>query len=374
MPVGFARTSRTKTLDFNDTMIDFSFEKLRTIGLTQYVANQIGASEAAPGNGCLMRITETQRDWFTLHDGDTLHRVRALPRLLHSLQAQEAGLAIGDWVVVETHDDNERWIAARLPPVTLIARRANDGRRQLLASNVDTALLAMGLDDDFSLRRMERYIAMVRASEVAPVAVLTKADIGTDVDARIAQMRERLPHSVPIVAVNALSDAARIELAPWLGAGQTLVLLGSSGAGKSTLTNTLTDDESQLTGAVRDGDGRGRHTTTAGSLHQCPGGACIIDTPGLRTWRPDADGQALAATFDDIAALSAQCQFRDCRHEGEPGCAVREQVPADRLLNFQKLLRDAQRSQQTPLDRIAQRSKWKVLGKAGDARARDKRM
>ncbi|MEO7391589.1 MAG: ribosome small subunit-dependent GTPase A [Ramlibacter sp.] len=355
-------------------MIDIHFENLRHIGLSQYVANHLGACASASPNALrLMRIVETQRDWFTLHDGEAQHRARAAPRLLQALQQHGVGLTVGDWVLAEIHDGLELWIAERLPPVTLIARRANDGRRQPLASNVDTALLAMGLDDDFSPRRMERYIALVRASDVAPVVVLTKADIGIDVEVRIAEMRQRLPASVPLVAVNGMSAQARLELAPWLGAGQTLVLLGSSGAGKSTLTNTLTGEPLQDTGPVRLGDGRGRHTTTARSLHQCPEGACIIDTPGLRTWRPDADADALAAAFDDIAFLSAQCQFRDCRHQGEPGCAVRAGVDGDRLRNYGKLLRDAERGEQSPLERIRQRGKWKALGKAGNARARGKR-
>jgi ribosome biogenesis GTPase len=265
------------------------------------------------------------------------------------------------------------WIVARLPPVTQIARRTNDGRRQPLASNVDTALLVMGLDADFNPRRMERYIAIVRASGVAPVAVMSKVDLGQEALQRVAQLRERLPKDVPIVAVDGTRPAARLELQPWLGAGQTLVLLGSSGAGKSTLTNTLLRTATQQTGDVRLGDGRGRHTTTARSLHRCDDGACIIDTPGLRTWRPDADGQALAATFDDVQALAQGCRYRDCRHEGEPGCAVREEVPEDRLRNYQKLLRDAERGERTPLQRIALRRKWKAIGKQGGDRAKEKR-
>lgn len=363
----------SEDLEYDDTMIDIHFEKLRPIGLTHAITNLLYAVHPAASQAQLMRITEAQRDWYGLHDGQAEHRARALQKLLHALELEGTGLTVGDWVLVEAHANDELWIAARLPPVTQIARRANDGRRQPLASNIDTALLVMGLDADYNPRRMERYIAMVQASGVAAVAVLTKADIGFDVQERLEQLRRRLPAQVAVVAVNGLSEDAGTQLAPWLGEGQTLVLLGSSGAGKSTLTNTLMHEPTQQTGGVRKGDGRGRHTTTARSLHQCPGGTCIVDTPGLRTWRADADEEALAATFEDIEAHAARCRFRDCRHEGEPGCAVRAQVDEDRLLNYHKLLRDARRGQQSPLERAAQRSKWKALGKAGEARAREKR-
>jgi ribosome biogenesis GTPase len=296
-----------------------------------------------------------------------------LPRLLQGLNAQADALTVGDWVIAQPDTAGDWWVAERIEPVTQIARRANDGRRQPLASNVDTALLVMGLDADFNLRRIERYVAMVRACDVAPVVVLTKADISPDARARTAQVCARLPATVPVFAVNGLEAHARRELAAWLHTGYTLVVLGASGAGKSTLTNTLIGGFEQATGAVRKSDGRGRHTTTSRSLHRCVDGACIIDTPGLRTWRPDADEQSLAATFEDVQSLALQCQFRDCRHQDEPGCAVRSGVDADRLLNYQKLLRDAERADQTPLGRIALRRKWKALGKAGAQRSKEKR-
>ncbi|NHZ62995.1 ribosome small subunit-dependent GTPase A [Massilia genomosp. 1] len=352
-------------------MIHIDFESLRTIGLTQSVASQLATIDQAPEGTRLVRVTQVHRDWAVIHDGVAESRARSRNKLVQSLQAGDAALAVGDWVLAEPHAHGEQWLSERLAPLTHIARRASDGRRQSLASNVDTALLVMGLDHDFKLRRLERYLALAESSGVEPVVVLTKADIGLDVDERMRQLAERLPRRVQAFALNALGDEPARILAPWLAPGQTLILLGTSGAGKSTLTNALSSSH-QETGGVRRGDNRGRHTTTARSLHQCPSGACIIDTPGLRSWQPDADEEALAASFDDIGELARHCQFRDCAHEEEPGCAVRGAVDPDRLLNYRKLLRDARRSQQTPLDRIAARNKWKVVIKAHNAKTRQR--
>lgn len=343
-------------------MIDFDFASLRAIGLTQAIAAELPSLGDQPPGTCLARITEVHRDWTTVHDGASEHAARTL--------GTGEPLAVGDWVLVQVHANGEYWISARVPPTTHLARRSSSGRRQSLASNIDTALLAMGLDHDFNLRRMERYIALVRTAGIAAVAVLTKADIGNSVGERMQELRGRLPASVPAFAINAHDPGDVLD--PWLGAGQTLVLLGTSGAGKSTLTNALTDS-GQRTGGVRRGDSRGRHTTTSRSLHLCPGGACIIDTPGLRTWSPDAGEEAIAASFEDIDALAEHCQFRDCSHGEEPGCAVRSAVDSDRLRNYHKLLREARRSQQTPLERIAERAKWKVLMKEAGLRGKQKR-
>ena len=344
-------------------MIEIDFALLRRIGLTQTIAAQL---HQYPDDAQLARITEIQRDWITVHDGHGEFRARALPAL------RDEHLAVGDWVLGTTRDHDEHWLSALVPPTTHIGRRGNDGRHHRLVSNVDTALLVMGLDHDFNPRRLERYIAIAQTAGVRPVVVLSKADIGHDVAQRVAQLRQRLPAGIPVLAINGTSDDAAHQLAPWLEAGQTLVMLGTSGAGKSTLTNTLAQ-AGQQTGGVRKGDGRGRHTTTSRSLHRCAGGACIIDTPGLRSWQPDTDEAGLAASFEDIEALAARCQFRDCRHSGEPGCAVRGAVDADRLHNYHKLLREARRGQQTPLDRIAEVAKWKVLQRAAQGRSKDKR-
>lgn len=358
-------------------MLHIDIDVLRTIGLNNLTAGHLAALDTTPTMRP-MRIAAIHGEWMTVHDGHADRQARALPRLLTALADEEDALAVGDWVAVDDLD-GEQWIALRAAPLTQVARRANDGRRQVLASNIDTALLVMGLDLDFNLRRLERYIAVVQSAEIAPVVVLTKADIATDVDEKVAEVQRRLQAGIAVLAINGSSGAAAAALQPWLGAGQTLCLLGASGTGKSTLTNTLIAALNdvpgtgvQETSGTRKGDGRGRHTTTARSLHRCAGGACIVDTPGLRTWRPDADEKTLAATFDDIADLAQHCQFRDCQHELEPGCAVRVGVDPDRLANYHKLLRDARRGAQTPLDRIAERAKWKVIVKSVQRRQREK--
>jgi len=351
------------------------FERLRLIGLAPALIQQLAFHPAPAAAPALMRVTEVQREGLTLHDGHDEHAARLLPALRNELAVQADALAVGDWAWAGRNALGEWWVHQRLPPLNQLARRLHDGRdkvtRVVIVSNVDTALLVMGLDADFSRRRLERYAALVRLAGVPAVVVLTKRDLladAADATDRLRRVQDVLPHDVPALAVNALGDEPRAALARWLQPAQTLVLLGSSGAGKSTLTNALTGREGQLTGGNRAGDGRGRHTTTARSMHVTPTGACIIDTPGLRTLRLDGDAQALGGAFDDIAQWSLQCRFRDCRHEAEPGCAVREHVGPERLRNHGKLLREAQRDTLTALERKAQVQTWKARGR--DARMR----
>lgn len=357
------------------------FETLRPIGLTGAVMQQLAALGAAGDDdpGALMRVTEVQREGAALHDGQYEHAARQLPALRAALAAGGDALAVGDWVLARRNALGEWWVHERVPPLNQLARRLHDGRdkveRVVIVSNVDTALLVMGVTEDFSLRRLERYVALVRLAGVGAVVVLSKRDLAVPalVEGRLTQVRALLPADVEAVAVDATGHEPRQALAPWLDAGRTLVMLGTSGAGKSTLTNALLGDAVQDTGGNRRGDGRGRHTTTSRSLHVVPGGACIIDTPGLRTLRLDGDEQRLGAVFEDIAALAPRCRFRDCRHEDEPGCAVRDGVAAERLRNFHKLQREAARDTLSALQRKAQVSQWKARSKAARARLQAKR-
>jgi ribosome biogenesis GTPase / thiamine phosphate phosphatase len=365
--------------------------RLQAIGLAPQMAQQAQHAqqtkqaqaqrpEAAPPPA-LMRVAEVQREGLTLHDGEAEHAARLLPALRQSLAAVGDALAVGDWIFARRNSYGEWWVAERLPPMNQLARRLHDGRdkveRTVIVSNVDTAMLVMGLDHDYNLRRLERYVALVRLAGVTPLVVLTKADLGGEAGNIVAQRLEAaqalLPAGALAVALNALSDAPQRELSPWLGPGQTAVMLGSSGAGKSTLTNALVGAAVQRIGANRSDDSRGRHTTTARALHRAAAGGCIIDTPGLRTLRLDGDADALTQVFDDIATHAQRCHFRDCRHQGEPGCAVRGAVGEERLRNWHKLQREARRDTLSALERKVQLSVWKSRSRGAQQRLRVKR-
>ncbi len=356
------------------------FGRLQAIGLNNALlqaAMRATTAAAPPGAAALVRVVEVQRESLTVHDGRAALPARQLPALRQALAAQADALAVGDWAWACRNPLGEWWLHERVAPLNQLARRLHDGRdkveRVVIVSNVDTALLAMGLDHDVSLRRLERFVSLARMVGVEPVVVLTKADLFDDADWRREQVHTLLRGQVPVLALDGTAATSREALRPWLRPAHTLVLLGSSGAGKSTLTNTLSGAEVADTGANRAGDSRGRHTTTARSLHTTPQGACLIDTPGLRTLRLDTDAEAVQAAFGDIATLASQCRFRDCRHQGEPGCAVMGSVDDARLRNFHKLQREAARDQMTALERKAMVQQWKARSRAGRRRAEDKR-
>ncbi|MFN8202639.1 MAG: ribosome small subunit-dependent GTPase A [Solirubrobacteraceae bacterium] len=237
----------------------------------------------------------------------------------------------GDWVAL----DSAGAIAALLPRRGRIARRAAGPAtaEQLLAANVDLALVVEPLPEP-NARRAERFAVLAEAGGVPPLVVLTKADLDEDAHLTAARLARRLGIT-DAFAVSAPHGDGIAPLRALLEPGTTAVVLGPSGAGKSTLVNALLCAERQATGAIREHDGRGRHTTVARELITLPGGALIIDTPGLREvglWEP--------AGFADVEATATACRFADCRHESEPGCAVRDAVDPDRLDAWRKLQRE----------------------------------
>jgi ribosome biogenesis GTPase len=281
---------------------------------------------------------------------------------------------VGDWVVLEPTGV----IGSILPRRTAFRRMATDASRrgaalddeQVMAANIDVALLVAGLDNDFNLRRIERYLAVAWSSEVQPVVVLNKADLADDVDGRLVAVEAVAP-GVPTLPVSARTGEGLDSLRAHLRPGRTAAILGSSGVGKSTLVNALLGEERQRTGEVREDDSRGRHTTTHRELFQLPGGSLLVDTPGIRALEVIGAEEGVEVAFDDVADFASACRFSDCRHEGEPGCAVRMAIhegrlSEDRLASARKLERELARvaRESDPRARAEHRRRWRVIQKS----------
>lgn len=249
--------------------------------------------------------------------------------------------AVGDWVLVEP---GTNLLVRRLDRKSVLKRRTGHGIEQLAAANVDTLFIVTSCNADFNPARLERYLALANEAGTTPVIILTKADLADDPDDYVVQARA-LQRDLPVVMLNPKTDDVAAKLAAWTRAGQTVALVGSSGVGKSTLVNTLAgrgETAPQVTGGIREGDDKGRHTTTSRSLHAIAGGGWVIDTPGMRTLHVSDVASGLDTLFAEITELAPLCKFRNCTHTHEPGCAVLAAVKAgtldgDRLDRWRKL-------------------------------------
>jgi ribosome biogenesis GTPase / thiamine phosphate phosphatase len=310
------------------------------------------ALAALPDPGlAAQRVVSADRRGVRTSDGAAEVAAVVPGKLRHRARSRDLPV-VGDWVAVR-REGGAVVIVAVLPRRSELARRDPDQRsEQVLAANVDLAVLVMGLDGDFNLRRLERYVALVRSAAVTPVVVLSKADLTSEAAARTSEVEAAFP-GVPVLALALLAPGAERAIEPLLPPGATAVLLGSSGAGKSTLLNALVGHPVARTGSVREHDSRGRHTTTTRQLFTLPGGALAIDTPGIRELELLDAASGMADAFPELLDLGAHCRFRDCRHIDEPGCAVRKAVEegrasGERVDAFRKLAAELARNARAP--------------------------
>jgi ribosome biogenesis GTPase len=315
------------------------------------------------------RVVAEERGQFLVHDGSTTLAASVSGRLRYESGGDPLAFpSVGDWVVAAPNGGGTATIHGLMPRRSAIVRRAPSDHStgaQVLAANVDVVFIVSSLNAEMNLRRLERYLAVAWESGALPVVVLSKADLDDDVAGHLVAAAAVAP-GVEVVAASAVSgegiEAVRAHLAP----GRTVAFIGSSGVGKSTLVNALAGRELLTTAGIREDDARGRHTTTRRQLVPLAEGL-VIDTPGMRELGL-LDGDGLATAFDDVERTAAGCRFNDCRHQSEPGCAVRAalargDLDPDRFRAYRKLEREANRAElaNDAVARKAERRRWTSL-------------
>jgi ribosome biogenesis GTPase / thiamine phosphate phosphatase len=346
-------------------MSDSTFTTLQALG---WDAAWAEAFAALPTQIALVpaRVMAAHKEIYTLHTGNEEVLAQPTGNLRYSTNSAAGLPATGDWVAVQVVRGGRAAIHHVLARRTRFSRKipGNRSAEQVVAANVDTIFVVMSLDHDFSPRRLERYLVSAWESGARPVIVLNKADTCDRVVELLSQAEAAAP-GADVHVVSALDTATLEPLRAYAPCSKTVALLGSSGVGKSTLVNALLGKQALRTAEVRARDSKGRHTSSRRELLRLPDGGLLLDTPGMRELQLWSAGD-LAGTFADIAEASSRCRFRDCQHRHEPGCAVRAEVPHDRLDSFHRLRRELHHLE-LRTDAVAsslEKKKWKAIHKA----------
>ena len=318
----------------------------------------------------LGRVVIEYKNSYILHTATGELAAEITGKLRHEASLPQDFPAVGDWVVIKVREDSHRaMIHSILPRKSKFARKAAGSKteEQIIATNIDTVFIVSGLDQDFNVRRIERYLVLAWDSGADPVIILNKADLCADIDQRLDEVEE-VGIGVPIIVISATNNQGLEELNQYLKPGRTVALLGSSGVGKSTITNQLVGKEIHQVQDVRQDDSNGRHTTSHRELIILPSGGLLIDTPGMRELQIWLVNDSLKDTFTDIETLAQNCRFRDCSHEGEPGCAVQEAIATGvlnrkRFLSYQKLQKELNylATKQDKKAYLEEKEKWKKI-------------
>lgn len=297
---------------------------LAELGWKPFFSEQVSSEEQADCHP--VRVMAVHRGKIAVAGFGPL---RLIPPSVRGADTEEYRPAVGDWLLL----NRETLLIVRiLDRASLFKRRppAKGRALQLIAANVDTVFIVASCNQDFSPPRIERYLVLAREVGVTPVVVLTKIDL-TDEPETFAQAARALQPGLLVETVNARDPASAARLSAWCGPGETVALLGSSGVGKSTLVNTLRGSDSIATQAVREDDGKGRHTTTVREMHRLDHGGWLLDTPGMRELQLTDAAEGIADVFEDIVELALTCRFTNCGHGAEPGCAIQAALTAGTL-------------------------------------------
>lgn len=319
------------------------------------------------------RVAIEYRNTYILYTENGELSAEVTGKLRHRASQAQDFPAVGDWVVISVREpERQATIHEILPRKSKFSRKTVGSKmeEQIVATNIDTVFLVSGLDGDFNPRRIERYLILAWESGANPVIVLNKSDLCNSLEKCLAEV-EAVALGVPIVFLSATNHQGLDALKPYLQLGQTVALLGSSGVGKSTITNQLQGTSVQAVQAVRQGDDRGRHTTTHRELILLSAGGLIIDTPGMREIQIWAGDEGLQETFADIEALTQECRFRNCQHDNEPDCAVQQalaegKLDYSRFLSYQKLQKELNylTRKQDQRAQLVEKERWKKIHKA----------
>ncbi|NQW03218.1 MAG: ribosome small subunit-dependent GTPase A [Acidobacteria bacterium] len=327
------------------------------------------------------RVALEHNQFYRVLTQDAELLAEAAGRLKHEAAGRHELPAVGDWVALKYDAGGDQAvIRAVLPRLGKFSRKSAGAwtDEQVVAANIDTVFLVSGLDGDFNPRRIERYLTLARQSQARPVVILNKTDLADDVAEAVALIVGMAP-DVPVLAISAVDGQGFESLIPYLGVGMTVALLGSSGVGKSSIVNRLVGARVLPTRSVRESDSRGRHASVHRQMITLPGGGLVIDTPGMRELQLWGVDKGMSTTFEDIDVLGAGCRFRDCRHQKEPGCAVKAAVEDDtldaaRYENYVKLQLESAELQRRLDERalLEQKRQSKVRGKALKALQKDR--